>query len=251
MHLAYIDESGNIGEIAKGGTLTFTLACVLVDSAQWASAFDQLIDYRRFLRDVFGIPVRAELKANYLLRNTGPLAPLGLSEVKRFKIYRGLMRLQPKLSLDTFAVVIRKDKMPTMTAPRAKAWEFMLQRLERFTTKANEPVMLIHDEGDSPMVRTWARKSRRAGIAGSAFGTGVLKRPFRLLLDDPVPRNSAHSYFIQLADLNAYAAFRRFYAPPPKIRTIVPSAMWDELGSARLAAANQLKGGPPGIVRWP
>jgi Protein of unknown function (DUF3800) len=96
-----------------------------------------------------------------------------------------------------------------------------------------------------------ARKARRAGSAGSAFGTGSLKRPARLILDDPVPRKSHESYFIQLADLDAYAAFRKLYAPTPRPVNIVPQNMWDELGTAAFAKVNALSGGPPGIVSWP
>jgi Protein of unknown function (DUF3800) len=251
MYLAYIDESGNVGDFGKGGTLTFTLACVLVEASVWSDVFDQTIDFRRFLRDAFGLPVRAEVKANYLLRNSGPFAALKLTEQKRFKIYRGFMRLQHKLDLDTFAILVNKTKMPKGTDPRLRTWEFMLQRLERFSTKSVEPVLIIHDEGEGHLIKTWARKSRRAGSAGSMFGTGSLKRPFRTLLDDPTPRNSAHSYFVQLADLNAYAAFRRFFPPSAKITQIVPSATWDELKTARYAPANALSGGPQGIVSWP
>lgn len=80
------------------------------------------------------------------------------------------------------------------------------------------------------------------------FGTGVLKRPFNRLLNDPVPRNSAQSYFLQLADLAAYAAFRRHHPPPAMPVNIVPEAMWDELGDARYSPVNKFSGGPPGIV---
>ena len=103
VHFAYIDESGNVGNVQKGGTQTFTLACVLVDSSDWPTTFDQVIDFRRYLRDAFGVPVRAEVKANDLLRNGGAFAALKLSELKRFKIYRGFMRLQHKLGVQVFA----------------------------------------------------------------------------------------------------------------------------------------------------
>ncbi len=254
MYLAYVDESGSVGEIASGGSLTFTLGCVMVEAARWADVFDDVIDFRRYLRSHFGIPVRAELKANYFIRNGGPLRTLGLSEAARFAVYRGALRLQPKLDLRAFAVVIRKDVMSSRGLnhdPRQVAWEYLLQRLERFTTKNTTQVLLICDEGEGPFVRKAARKARRAGTAGSAFGTGMLKRPARLILDDPVSRKSNESYFIQLADLNAYAAFRHYYPPPAKPVNIVPQTMWDELGSARYAAVNQLIGGTPGIVVWP
>ena len=234
--------------------MTFTLGCVLVEADRWPDVFDEVIDYRRYLRDQFQVPVRAELKANYLLRNGGPLRPLHLSERARHAIYRGLMRLQGKLDLKTLAVVIRKDMMDarglTLDA-RHVAWEYLLQRLERFTTTQRNTVFIIHDEGEGGIARALTRKARRIGSAGSAFGTGFLKRPARLILDDPSSRKSHESYFLQLADLNAYAAFRAYYPPPPRMTQIVHQEMWDELGNARMAAASCYAGGTPGIVRWP
>jgi hypothetical protein len=246
MHFGYVDESG--------GSATFTLGCVMVEAVRWPDVFDDLIDYRRFLRDRFGVPVRTEIKANHLLHNHGAFRALKLSESARFAIYRGLMRLQAKLGLKSFAIVIRKDAMDAAgnkADPKLVAWEYLLQRLERFTTKDDTDLMLLHDEGDGDFVRKVLRKARRVGGAGSAFGTGVLKRPARRVLDDPVARQSHQSYFIQLADLTAYAAFRHLYPPPSRPVQIVPQAMWDELGTARFAKVNQLKGGAAGIVAWP
>lgn len=210
-----------------------------------------MIEFRRHLRQLFGVPVRAEIKANYLLRNGGPFRPLGLSESARFGIYRQSMRLHAKIGLKTFAVVIDKARLgqaPAGRTPDSLAWEYMLQRLERFTTRGSTWVMLVHDEGNEKAVRTFARKARRAGSAGSMLGTGFLHRPFTRLVDDPVSRDSAQSYFVQLADLSAYAAFRRLYPPPQRPVQIVPQTMWDELGQAAFAPANRYSGGPPGIV---
>ena len=251
MHFAYVDESGDAG---PAGSQTYSLGVVMVEASQWPATFDELIDFRRHLRDRFGIPVRAELKANYLLRNGGPLRPLALSESARRAVYRSHMRLQPKLGLRAFAVVIRKASLRERRSgidPRDVAWEYLLQRLERFTTKGGTEVLLVHDEGDAARVRTLARKARRAGSAGSAFGTGALGRPATRVLDDPVPRDSTQSYFLQLADMNAYAAFRRVVPPPERRMNIVPQEMWGELGDARFRPVSQLAGGPPGIVVYP
>jgi hypothetical protein len=247
----YRNPSTSPGSTGASSSMTFTLGCVLVDALRWPDVFDNIIDYRRFLRDQFRIPVRAEIKANFLLRNGGPLRPLHLSEAARFRVYRGLLRLQDKLDLRAFAVVIHKERLPAVLDPREVAWEYLIQRLERFTEKGSTRALLIHDEGEGALVRSLVRRARRIGSAGSAFGTGSLRRPARLLLDDPVMRKSHESYLLQLADLNAYAAFRRLYAPPPRPVQIVPQSMWEELGDARLAEVNKLSGGPPGIVSWP
>jgi len=127
----------------------------------------------------------------------------------------------------------------------------MLQRLERFMTRNDTEILLVHDEGENLIVRKLARKARRAGTAGSRFGTGRLSVPAKNLLDDPMPRDSRQSYFLQLADLVAFAAHRRIYPPPPRAVNIVPANMWDEIGSARLAPANYLSGGPSGLVTFP
>ncbi|MCU1494514.1 MAG: hypothetical protein JWO62_2278 [Acidimicrobiaceae bacterium] len=251
MYLAYVDESGNGG---LPGSRTFSLGVVMVESERWPDVFDELIDYRRFVFRRFKVPVRAELKANYLLRNGGSLRPLHLSEPARYAIYRGHLRLQAKLELTAFAIVIDKVALQTRrpgTDPRDVAWEYLLQRLERFTTKNQTEALLVHDEGDSHRVRLLARKARRAGSAGSAFGLGYLRRPARRVIDDPVPRDSTQSYFIQMADLNAYAAFRHIIPPPPRAFQVVPQGMWDELGEARLQAVNTVRGGPAGIVVYP
>jgi Protein of unknown function (DUF3800) len=256
MLLAYVDESGDDGR--KKGSHTYTLGCVMVETSAWTSVFDQLIAHRRWVRDRFGIPVRAEIKANYLIRNGGPFRANPISERARFSLYRSFLRLQPKLGLHTFAVVINKEKAAQKFSgvrPASDiAWEYLLQRLERRATKSNpkREIMIVHDEGDESSVRKRARKARRAGTAGSAFGTGQLKRPFTQLIEDPVPRSSHQSYFLQLADLNAYAAFRRLYPPPPRQIQIVPHTMWDELGSARFRPVRSLyRGGPVGIVPGP
>ena len=101
---AYIDESGNAG--LQGGSRTYVLGCILIEAECWPERFDRLISFRRWLRDEFGVPVRSEIKANYLLQNTGPFTGLGLSEGARFRIYRQSMRLQPKLGFRTFAIVM-------------------------------------------------------------------------------------------------------------------------------------------------
>ena len=119
------------------------------------------------------------------------------------------------------------------------------------STKSATPVMLVHDEGEPKLIRKFARKARRAGTAGSAIGTGSLRRPARMLIDDPVSRVSKQSYFIQAADLAAYAAFRHVYPPPARPTLVVRDRTWDELRTARLLEVNGLKGRRDGVVVYP
>jgi uncharacterized protein DUF3800 len=254
VYLAYIDDSGNSGP-PPGGTLSYALGCVLLEAKSWPAMFDDLIGFRRFLQKTFGVPVRTEIKANYLLGNRGPhFSKHPLSEAARFRIYRGLMHLPQKLGANVFGVVVKKDVLQqrgVATDPREIAWDWMLQRLERTSTKSTTPLLIVHDEGDVLLIRKATRKARRAGTAGSAFGMGVLQVPARYIVDDPVPRQSTQSYFIQLADLAAYAAFRYVYPPGPRIASVVPKTMWDELGPAKYLPVSAFSGGPAGLVIGP
>jgi hypothetical protein len=192
-----------------------------------------------------------EVKANHLLQNHADFRALALSERARFAIYRGSLRLCSKLGLKAFSIVIRKEWLHAGN-PHDFAWTFLLQRLERLATKQDTHILIVHDEGDGARIRTIARRARRAGVAGSAFGRGYRLVPFNRLVEDPVSRRSHESLFLQVADLVAYAAFRRVIPPPQRAVQIVPELMWDELGEARLAEVNQRSGGPsPGIVAWP
>jgi hypothetical protein len=253
VYIAYVDDSGDDG---VDGSQSYVLACVMVEASRWAATFDQLISFRRWVKRQFGVPVRAELKANYLLRNGGPLRARPLKEAARRDLYRSFMRIPPKVGLTAFAVVVDKQRAQASSQARRAAsdiaWEYLLQRLERRSHYEQTEILVNHDEGDHIAIRKRARRARRAGTAGSAFGTGTLNVPFLRLLDDPVPRSSAQSYFVQLADLAAYAAFRRLYPPPLRPVQIVPQGTWDELGAARFTPVRSLSyGDPPGIVPAP
>jgi hypothetical protein len=254
VYIAYVDESGDDGA-KRGSSRSYALGCVIIEGADWSATFDQMIAFRRYVNAAFGVPVRAELKAHYLLHNGGPLRSGPLSSRARFKLYRAHMRIQDKLGMRSFAVVIDKRaaraKYAGGRATSEIASEYLLQRLER--SFRNTQVIVVHDEGDPLTIRKRARKARRAGTAGSAFGTGLLKVPFRNLLDDPVPRDSKQSYFIQLADLDAYAAFRKVYPRVGGGQQVVPDRMWHYLAGAHFTVVrdNARYGGPPAIVPGP
>jgi hypothetical protein len=250
MLLAYVDESGNTGDVRSGGTTTYTLGCVLIDVDQWPAAFDSMLDFRRRIRSTYGVPMRAEIKANYLLRNSGDLRPLALGPGARFLIYRAHLDMLERLPARAFAVVV--DKRSGAHSPGRcfdLAWEGLLQRLERTSTKENLTFAVMHDEGENDAIRKWVRKARRHLTAGSAYGVGSVRNAARLLVDDPIPRRSHQSYFVQMADLVAYAGFRAVVPPGAGIARVCPENMWDEIGSATHTAVSGLKPrSRPGIV---
>ncbi len=89
---------------------------------------------------------------------------------------------------------------------------------------------------------------RRHNYVAKHYSTGSLNFTVTNILEDPVAKRSDHSYFVQMADWNAYAAHRSQYLAPVKRMRL---DLWNKLGSALLIEVNKVKGGPPGIVTYP
>lgn len=254
MLIAYVDESGDTGPVLTKSTSTYTLGCVLIDAVDWRRSFNDLISLRRRIKLRYGIPMRAEIKSNYLIRSSGDLKNLGLNPNDRQMVFRSHLNQMAKSgTLSAFGVVIHKTGNATKSEVFNEAWITLLQRLERTShARGDQPLLLIHDNGENEAVRKIARRSRRMLTAGNMSGGGYFSLPFHQLIDDPVARSSDQSYFLQLADLVAYSAFRNLYPPSENIEKIVNQSMWNNLGSAIFTQANQNRvQNTPGIVeRW-
>ncbi len=248
-HLAYFDESGDSGLVGSP-TRFFVLSCVLVPEGEWLSGLDALVDLRKGLRERHGIATRPELKSTDIRRGRGPLHGHNFSQYDRARLFRWLMRYQSRRlpALRTFAVAIDKAKCAAKDRePRETAWQYTLQRVDSFCRAADSRALLFPDEGHGNFIKRLTRKLRRFQNIGGAFG-GKLSIPLQRILEDPNDRQSHDSYFIQLADWNAYAAHRSSYVAPT---AGVDPGLWDALGASHLLEVNKLRGGPPGIVVWP
>ena len=64
-----------------------------------------------------------------------------------------------------------------------------------------------------------------------------------------MPRRSDTSYFVQLADLVAYAGFRTVIPPGKSVGAEVPQYMWRQLGNAVHKPVNALRRNQePGVL---
>lgn len=250
--MAYVDETGDTGSpTLKGSSGCFALGCILLDLDKWPEAHDRMVEFRRQIRSTYGIPMRQEIKANYLIRNNGGLRPINLSPAKRQEVYREHLRLLRDLPAEAFAVVTDKEKMNvTGKACLEVTWEMLLQRFERQCTYENTTIMISHDNGENDAVRRHVRKARRHLTAGRMEGGGGFTFKAGRIIDDPVPRDSQQSHFVQLADLVAYAGWRTYIPPSSGVAQVVPQSMWDEIGPATRTVVNRraLNSSVPGVV---
>jgi hypothetical protein len=250
MYLAYFDESGDPG-VVNSPTRFFVLSCVLVHESSWMTTLDGLVDLRSRLRRTYQIRTRPEIKSNDIRRGRGPLLHLRWSLEQRLRLFRALMIYQQRNlpAITVFAVAINKGRaMTNGWEPRTTAWDFTLQRVDRFCKPSGERAMLFPDEGNADFLRRLVRKKRRYGSVPKRWGGGSFMIPTERIVEDPNERRSHDSYFVQLADWNAYAAHRSSYVDP---QPNVDPTLWDQLADRRLLAVNRLSGGPPGIKIYP
>jgi hypothetical protein len=244
MYFAYTDESG---DPAYGTTPTFTVAVVCIEDEKWVRCLEQFKGFRREIRDEHGVNMRDEAKANELIHGEGPVAEM--PEGERKEIFMKFMEVQEELaSLETFAICVRKDRINSEKTvdPRDKAWKFTIQRFERFADHRDDLIHVLPDEGHYDFIRSRIRKLRQFNRPPSYFGDEQLNRDAKNIIGDCSERDSEESYFIQLADLNAYAAWR--YVFP---HSDFGPEYWETVGSARDERVNHLRNGPCGIVEWP
>lgn len=126
------------------------LGCVLVPAERWLTTLDQLLNFRTRLKQKFGIPVRAEIKAAYLLRNSGSIRDLNLGPGARGAVFRAHLRVLRDLDVRVFSIVVDKRDKAGCTRDLIfdLAWEGLLQRLERTSTRERAHFMIMHDEGE-------------------------------------------------------------------------------------------------------
>lgn len=248
--LSYVDESGDTGFGEQRSSLTYTLGCVVVNSSHWGGVLDEFVEFRRRLKTKFKIPMRSELKANYVLRGTGTLKHLNLSPRERSLIFRSHVKfVADNPYLHVFAVVASKSGKLTGSQLFEQSWIRLFQRLERTSDALGaSTVQLVHDQGEDESIRKLARWSRRRLTAGSQTGSGSVSRPFKNLVEDPVSRDSRASFFIQMADFAAYAAYRRLHPGTEKVQQIVPTETWDLYGEALLARVTNSRPGEPKAI---
>jgi hypothetical protein len=255
VYICYFDESGDSGS-KNVHVRWFVLNCVAIHESDWLDVLNALVVLRRELRDQYGILPRKELKGAHFRNAMGAFEGLGLTRSQRMSIYRYIMNYESMLPVRTFSVAINKPLARQRGwDPRYAAWTFALQRLDTMCRKDGDWCSLYPDEGHGFFIRKRVRAMRRYHNVPRHYGPGSIPLPVERILEDPNDRRSGDSYFIQLADMNAYASHRSQYVAPVRK---MPNDMWDSLGTdvgeARHLPVNELQPAanrPPGIVRYP
>jgi hypothetical protein len=215
MFLLYVDESGDTGMLA-GSSPFFGLSGLVVHELAWHQTIEAILDFRRQLRDQYGLKLKEEIHAKPFIHKPGDLARI--PKDIRLRILRDVLDFLEGLpDINLIHILVKKSGHATTYDVFDKAWMVMLQRFHNTMSHRNFPGprnsqdfgLVVADNTDEKKLRTLVRKLRRYNPIPNKQAAGFRHMPMRLTVEDPVHRDSLHSYFVQLVDVSAYFLVQR------------------------------------------
>lgn len=257
MYLIYADESGDPG-LSLGGTPWFVITGIIVHESYWNETFTRFLDLRRNLSRRYGIPQRIALHATDIVNGHGDFhhSQYGLSTADRFNLYREVLEFLAQLSeLRVLNVFVHKNRIIKRDIDIFQwAWMIFIQRFHNSIDRGgalaidNDYGMLVTDRTHDDHLRRLMRQMRAFNFVPNMVGGGSRRILVTRVLDDPIPRDSKTSYFVQVADLIAYALARRAY-PRAALSRYDFETYFDIVDPILLKEASHTD--PQGIVYWP
>jgi len=210
MYFLYVDESGDVG-LKNSPTRYFCLSGLVLHELRWHDVLSDIIGFRKKLKEVYGLKLREEIHASPMLHKPRDLQRIHKS--MRLRLLRDVLDFQSKLSdMSVLNVVVDKCGKPEDADIFEIAWTTLIQRFHNTIAHKNfrgpqnpdDRGMLFVDETEELKLRNLLRRMRRYNPVPSRYSNSSLAVPVTTLVEDAVHRNSQHSYFIQMSDVNAY-----------------------------------------------
>lgn len=209
MYLCYYDESGDDGYPEYSSRL-FALSVVYMHHLNWKDNFESFHSFRQYLKEKYQLPVNWEIKAKKFILNKNPYRNLELSAHDRLDIISQFCDYFSGLKVKVINVVINKNRIKT-TAYNVldNALKYSIQRIENDLEKIDPTnrFLTITDEGRVGKMRSTCRRIQKFNYIPSKFTSKPYRKEIKLMIEDPLPKNSKDSHFIQCADILAYIVY--------------------------------------------
>jgi hypothetical protein len=115
------------------------------------------------------------------------------------------------LNVKIINVVIVKPRIRNPDYPVLDtALKYSIQRIENDlnpTINPDEKFMIITDPGRVGKMRNTSRRIQRINFIPSKYSPSLYRREITSLIEDPLPKDSKESYFVQLADTVSYVVY--------------------------------------------
>jgi hypothetical protein len=217
----YVDDSGDCGMPADGSPSNlFCLSGLVVHELRWRDTLADLATFRRWLWSKYQINAEDEIHAADMINKPSKVASSfqKLPKYLRLAIVRNFADAIASLSdVSILNVVVNKrfGKVPNKDEVFRWAWYSLFQRFEntiRFQNfpgpkNADDRGVVFPDNTDGQKLRRFldAMRVRNQMKVRQRSGSFVYKdEPIRVIIEDPILRDSRESYFIQAADCAAF-----------------------------------------------
>jgi hypothetical protein len=218
----YVDESGDSGMV-NSPTRYFVLSGIVIHELRWLTYLEALVLFRKNLKSQFGLGLRDEFHAGKLVSKPGDLAK-SIKPHRRVEMVRHYAdALAGMQDLNVINVIVDKQGKGTGYDVFEMAWKALITRFQNTLSHSNfrgprntdDRGLLICDNTDNKKLIALRRRMGRHNPvphhphynpAGAPLSyTQVLTTS---LAEDPIFKNSIHSYWVQSADLTAFLAYQ-------------------------------------------
>jgi hypothetical protein len=205
MYLCYYDESGDDG-FPTFASPFFIFTAIYLHHLNWKELYQIIHDFRKGITKDYGLPVKIEMHTKNFLLAKNPFKQYAYSVQDRLEIISKFCRLIAKLNVKVINTCIVKPRIKKQDYKVLdKALTYSVQRIENdLRSNADERFMIITDPGRVGKMRKTTRRIQKINFIPSKFNPIPYRQEIAMLIEDPLPKDSNQSYYIQLSDLISY-----------------------------------------------
>lgn len=182
MYIFYIDESAD--------EKLFVLAALAIPVVSWKTTFDKVREFRLDLQRTDGIDIHSEFHAWKFVSGRGNIASPIVTKGRRCQIFQDTLRVVAALPGARIITSV------SASSQEERGFQRLMSGIQQFVETQGSYALLICDQGKEVAYTRYAHALRTTGAINNT-------------VEEPLFRNSAQSYLVQLSDFCAYALLRQ------------------------------------------
>ena len=213
----YVDESGDVG-LQNSPTNYFVLSAIVVHELRWKETLQNLVHFRRMLRDTKGLKLSDEIHCTEMINKPGDLKRIKRND--RLDIIKKCIDwLNSQSEINIFSVIVSKQNKNDDIFELA--WNALTMRFENTIRHNNfsgpknpdDRGIILSDNTEGEKLRMLIRKMRHFNVIPNRkeiYGDGNRNLKLEYVIEDPIFRDSKNSFLHQMNDVLAYCVRQRY-----------------------------------------
>jgi hypothetical protein len=208
MYISYFDESGDDGFPDRSSDI-FVLTSFSIHYSVWKDIDNKVFLFRKWLKEKYNFPVNFEFHTREFLLNKNPYRQLNIDPLFRKEIVSCFFDFLGQLDVNIVNSAINKSLIKKSGYKVLEtALKYNVRSIDRNIIEKGEKskFLIITDEGRvGKMVHVTRQMRERSSPSqnkSEIFGDDIKR-----LIEDPLPKSSKESYFIQISDMVAYIIY--------------------------------------------